>query len=494
MSTGIIKAGRNVWKSVRADQVMFLVDGKNYYRQLQDTLGRASRSIWIIGWDFNPFINLNAGNGGDALALGEFLRALVTANDALEIRILIWGEGPIYSGRTLRLFGPMEWASHPRITLQFDFVHPLRASHHQKLVCVDESLAFVGGMDLTAGRWDDRRHLPGNPERVTPDGNSYPPTHDVQTLVTGEAASALAEVARRRWRHSTGEHIPAHGPVHHEWPDGLQAHISGCKAGIALTEPGAFGRRRRTEIARLTYDAVNAAARCIYIEAQYLASPGLTRRLVRKLRDPNGPDVIIISTRTARGVFEQMTMGTRMARDIHKLRSADIFGRLSICYPVVPKEDGSEEEILIHSKVVIVDDHFLRVGSSNLNNRSEGFDTECDLAIEAEVDTTCRNAIVDLRNDLISEHLEVDKAHFAQAAEKTGSVVAALNALNNNDRGLRLLPAEPEAPGMLTKFVIAVLDPRMPYWPLQRLGPWVASLQRRFNKTLRAVLSLKRQS
>ena len=38
---------------------------------------------------------------------------------------------------------------------------------------------------------------------------------------------------------------------------------------------------------------------------------------------------------------------------------------------------------MVHSKVMIIDDRFLRVGSANLNNRSMGADTECDLAFEA---------------------------------------------------------------------------------------------------------------
>ncbi len=41
---------------------------------------------------------------------------------------------------------------------------------------------------------------------------------------------------------------------------------------------------------------------------------------------------------------------------------------------------------MVHSKVMIVDDGFLRVGSANLNNRSMGADTECDLAFEASCD------------------------------------------------------------------------------------------------------------
>ena len=41
---------------------------------------------------------------------------------------------------------------------------------------------------------------------------------------------------------------------------------------------------------------------------------------------------------------------------------------------------------MIHSKVMVVDDFLLRIGSANLNNRSMGTDTECDLAFAATGD------------------------------------------------------------------------------------------------------------
>ncbi|WP_052161768.1 phospholipase D-like domain-containing protein [Hoeflea sp. BAL378] len=477
----IIQPGRNVWETHPADKVLFLIDADAYFRQIQPVLKKARRSIWIVGWDFNPYIDLNQGGDGPACPLGSFLRSLVDDNDALEIRILIWGEGPIYSGRTLRFFQSMDWEDHPRIHLEFDLAHPVRASHHQKIVVADESLGFAGGMDLTAKRWDDRSHLPDNPLRVTPEGEPYPPVHDVQALVSGQAAAALANVARWRWKQATGDAVPAHGAVSHSWPSGPEPHIENCEVSIALTQPGVNGSTRRTEAVRLTCDAIARARDCIYIEAQYLASPRVARRLAAKLKQRSGPEVIIVAPQEARGALEQLAMGEGMARCVRRLRRADRHNRLRATYAVVPAEDGSEGEILIHAKVVIVDDRFVRVGSSNLNNRSEGLDTECDLAIEAQ-DDACRAAILDLRNDLLSEHLGAEKEELARQIELHGSVVAALDALNVGGRGLRPLEGKPVRYDLLASIGTAIIDPRMPYWPLQRLGAWPGSLVRRLRR------------
>lgn len=328
----------------------------------------------------------------------------------------------------------MGWEVHPRIHLRYDLTNPVRASHHQKIVAVDECFAFVGGMDLTAKRWDDRSHRADNPLRVTTEGEAYPPVHDVQVLVSGEVASALADVARWRWHRATDEQIPAHGCEPHAWPCNQPPQMEDCEAGIALTRPGTASSNRRTEAIRLTCDAIASATHCIYIEAQYLASWRVTRKLVARLKELAGPEVITVAPQTTRGALEQLTMGEAMARCVRRLRRADKHDRLRATYAVVPSRDDGEEEILIHSNVVIIDDRLVRVGSSNLNNRSEGFDTECDLVIEG-VNDACRSAIRDLRADLLSEHLDADKTELADLIDLHGSVITALDALNIRRRG-----------------------------------------------------------
>ncbi len=238
----VLQPGRNAWRCAGADRLSLLIDGDGYFPRLASVLGQAKRSIFIIGWDFNPDIRLTP-RDPDGPTIGALLRSLVDENDALEIRILVWGMGPVYSGKSLRMFGKMDWCDHPRIDLRFDFTHPLRASHHQKIVAIDDRTAFVGGIDLTARRWDDRDHAIDNPLRHSPDGTAYGPVHDMQAVVTGEVAKLLGDVARRRWKKSIGEDLQ---PLTAEsllpaadapWPTDLEPLLRNCPAGLALTEP-----------------------------------------------------------------------------------------------------------------------------------------------------------------------------------------------------------------------------------------------------------------
>jgi phosphatidylserine/phosphatidylglycerophosphate/cardiolipin synthase-like enzyme len=89
-----------------------------------------------------------------------------------------------------------------------------------------------------------------------------------------------------------------------------------------------------------------------------------------------------------------------------------------------------------------IDDTLLRVGSSNLNNRSMCFDTECDLAFEARwdspVDDQVRNTIVAVRNDLLCEHLGVQRDVFREALnDLSGSVLTAIRNLLGTGRSLK---------------------------------------------------------
>lgn len=469
----IIRVRRNAWRTAKADRLAVLVDGKEYFRRLEQVLPKARRSIWIVGWDFHPEILLSPDRDPSGEKLGPMLRRLVEENEALEVRILVWSMGPIYSSKSLKLYSDHQWADHPRIHLRFDTKHALRGSHHQKMVAIDDVLAFVGGIDLTAGRWDTSEHAFHSPLRTMPSGDPYPPVHDVQAAVSGAAARAVGDLIRERWRRATGEKLRAIAEARPIWPAGLKPEMEGCEIAIARSEPKLLGRIGRRETIRLTHDALKAARRHIYCETQYLASFAVGRTLARRLGEPDGPEIVIVVTSSSRGLVEQFVMGHNRDRLLRRLKQADKHDRLRVMYAVVP-DDAEEREVLVHAKVLIVDDRFVRVGSSNLNNRSEGLDTECDIAVEASTDAE-RSAIVALRNRLLAEHLDATPALVAAAMEETGSLVETLERLNIKRRGLRPFPVDAARGRTAPLFGTGLFDPKEPFWPLQKVRDRIGS-------------------
>ncbi len=473
----IIRPGKNVWRVGKAEQAAFLVDGSAYFSAMDAALRCARETIWIVGWDFNPDIRLRPRVSSETL--GELLLSLADARPELQIRILVWGMGPIYSGKSLKLFSKSNFSSHPQISLRFDLRHPLRGCHHQKLVAIDDSLGFLGGIDLTARRWDEPDHRIDNPLRKAPDGRPYSPVHDIQSMVSGEAARQIGDVARRRWARATGQTIQPLGADREAlWPAATSADLSEARTAIALTEPGLVGKRGRHEAFRLTRDAIRAARRHIYIETQYLASFGVARAIGRRLKEQNGPEVVVLVTKSSHGLIEKLTMGGNRDRLIRRLKRIDKHDRLRVLYAVIPDGQGGEREITIHSKVIIVDHTFVRIGSSNLNNRSEGLDTECDLAFEAGNAAHC-DAILALRHKLMAEHLDTTPELVAETVAASKSLISTIDALNKQPRGLRDFAVDIANGGISPFPGTAIVDPRRPFRPLHRARLWLGALQTR---------------
>jgi phosphatidylserine/phosphatidylglycerophosphate/cardiolipin synthase-like enzyme len=187
--------------------------------------------------------------------------------------------------------------------------------------------------------------------------------------------------------------------------------------------------------------------------------------LAESLARTRGPDIVVVTPRPMHGWMERFVMSKNRDRLLRHLRRADRHHRLRVFYPVVPGKEGGTCQVMVHSKVVIIDDEYLRIGSANLNNRSMGLDTECDIVIEAHDDAS-RRAIARVRERLVGEHLDVNPEAVAEATKAHGSFRRAVDDLNRNRRGLRPFP-EVKLDGPVHAVVGTwLLDPSRPLQPL----------------------------
>lgn len=453
----------------RAQRVAFLVDGEAVFGAVADALERAQSSVWLLGWDFHSAVRLRRGDPqGRPDELVALLDALARERPSLHVRVLAWDFAMLYALEReflpLLRFGAK---THRRVHFAMDSEHPLTASQHQKLVVVDDAIAFAGGFDLTAHRWDTRAHLPDDPRRVTPAGKPYPPFHDVQIAVDGQAACALATLARERWQRATGRSVRPTKPQGDPWPPKLEPQVRDVAVGIARTLPSHRGKPEAREVEALYRASIAAARRWIYIENQYLTSPRIAGWLAERLRETEGPEVVIVGPRENAGWLEESTMGVLRDRAVRDLREADRHDRLRVLYPHLSNLPEGQT-LNIHSKVMVLDDSFARVGSSNLSNRSLGLDTECDIALEAEGQEPVREAIAGFRNDLLAEHLGTTPARVAAELERTGSLVGAVDALCGGARTLRSLELDASHWTAEALEAVGTIDPEHPV-PLEEL-------------------------
>jgi phosphatidylserine/phosphatidylglycerophosphate/cardiolipin synthase-like enzyme len=118
---------------------------------------------------------------------------------------------------------------------------------------------------------------------------------------------------------------------------------------------------------------------------------------------------------------------------------------------------------------MVIDDDFLRIGSSNLNNRSEGLDTECDVAIESRDERTSA-MIAEVRDGVLAEHLGVTPGMVRRVVSAERSLFKVIDKLNTNARTLVEIPGLFRRGPTSPVFGTWLLDPPAPLLSRLRLG------------------------
>lgn len=388
----------------------------------------AKHTIFFVGWDFDARIALGHPKVDDGAprGVGDFLLWLAHRTPGLEIRILLWSPAPLASwARSANLPYLLRWKWNRQISVRLDGKHPLGSSHHQKMLVIDDAVAYCGGIDVTMDRWDTREHLDDNPDRRRPNGKPYGPWHDISSRFTGPAARALGELCRHRWTRAGGADVPLVEPVPVREEAAPHVSFGKVELAIARTSPAYQRETAVTEIEQLALDMINAAKRTVYAESQYFASRAIAQAIARRLGEPDGPEIILINPTTSDNWLGQIAMDTARARLAESLRRHDTYGRFRIYHPITAKG----QPIYVHAKLMIVDDQHLRVGSSNINNRSMRFDQECDVALEAGSSDALSARITSFRNDLLAEHLGTTPETIEQTIQQQGSLIAAIELL-----------------------------------------------------------------
>lgn len=470
----LLTAGTTCWRVEQAPRAALLIDIDAYFAAAKAALLKARSTIHLLNWAFDPDTLLNpqpGGAGPDDDRIGPFLVKLARERPELDVRILCWQSSfPIAA--TQRFFPHRAKRCFEGTPVRFllDATVPLGACHHQKVMVIDDQLAFCGGGDICPDRWDTAEHLDDDPRREKSTGSEadFPSRHEVMVMVDGEPARALGALFRERWRRATGETPPPSNPEPQDlWPAAVTAQLNGVAAGISRTAPAWRHHPEVRENEALHLAAIASARRCIYLENQYITSPLVAEALARRLSEPDGPEVVLISTEHSPSWFDQMTMDRTRSLFLRRLQAADDYGRLHAFVPRTQKG----RLIIVHAKLSIIDDTLLRVGSANLNNRSGGFDTECDLSIEASADDrAARAAIAELRTRLLAHWLGVPPRMMQTAIDAAGGAGAAVEQLRQEGHG-RLAPLEPQRLGPLAA-VIASFHLGDPSAPSDSWRPW----------------------
>ena len=455
----------NVWRVEQAGRFSGLIDGAAYFGAVRQAAVKAQQSIMIMGWDLDSRTRLvgESGKPDDRYPaeLAAFLSALVDERPSLNVYLLLWDYSLLYA--TEREAFPLislQWKTPPRVHFSLDNQVPLGSSQNQKIVVVDDCVAFSGGLDLTSRRWDTPKHHIHNRWRVDPAGKPYRPFHDVQAIVDGDAARALSEIVRERWRCVTAQQLPSVRSKDDPWPANVQPDFTDVSVGIARTQPAIENTREIREAERLFLDSIDTAERSLFIENQYFTSSLVAERIARRMQARPELEVLLIGPQNHESWVEARTMRNGRIRFMRTFAEAGVGERVRLVYPHVVQGKTSTDTMM-HSKVMIIDDQFLRIGSANLNNRSMGTDTECDLAIDAS-SAKERAQILDVRDRLLADHCGTTPEEVARFSASGNGLLEAARTLSGAGHSLRTVDDGEPDPEEMARYVEGIADPERP--------------------------------
>jgi phosphatidylserine/phosphatidylglycerophosphate/cardiolipin synthase-like enzyme len=367
-----------------------LVDGANALPVMARAIADAKRFVHVSGWHLAPAFEMVRGQPRGAIGV-----LLAEMAETIDVRVLVWSGAPVpvfhptrkevaEALENLRRDTRIQAHGDPR-------EHPLHC-HHEKTIVVDGEVAFVGGIDLTddgGDRYDSSEHVARR--RIG--------WHDVATRLRGPVVADVNDHFRLRWRELTGEQLPA-TPA----PAPAGEHTLQIVRTIA---EGMYDAKPRGEfrIFESYLRALRSARELIYIENQFLWAPEVVSILADKLRHPPTPEfrlVVLLPVKANNGAEDTRgQIGVLVGADGGQKRMlAATIRSLS------PSRDRADP-LYVHAKVCIIDDHWLIIGSANLNAHSLFNDTEmCVVSDDRELARKTRVR-------LWSEHLECDESAVA---------------------------------------------------------------------------------
>lgn len=373
------------WPTRAGNTVDVLLDGEEALPAMVEAITAAKSHVHIAGWHTSP--DFRPTRGPDARTLREILADVA---ERVPVRMLMWGGPPLPVFQPTRRMARDACAgltTGTRVRCVLDNRERTMHCHHEKIVVVDDEVAFVGGIDFTAlqgDRHDSTHHLPDRPLGW----------HDVATRLRGPVVADVATHFVQRWSEVAGERLAA--PV-------VPAPVAESPVRVVRTVPERtyrFARRGEFSILDAYLCALRSAKSLVYLENQFLWSAEVADVLAGLLTDPPGEAfrmVLVLPRRPSDGAdTTRGQLGQLVAADAGR-------GRL-LATTVSAREGGRTGPLYVHAKVGIVDDTWLTVGSANLNEHSLFNDTEVNVVVGD------RDVVRRTRLRLWAEHLETTVA------------------------------------------------------------------------------------
>ena len=282
-------------------------------------------------------------------------------------------------------------------TPQFIDVPVYAASWHQKSIVLDGQVAYVSGFNSKQTDWDGRNHLLYDPRRTEYDASEaerseiidldamapLPPRSDYGVRIEGPLVYSIESHYAERWNQAIDEEVTF--AEHASELDDLEANPEvedGVMAQLNLTTPDG-----KASIFESHRNAIQQATDYIFIEDQYFRAPLLNDFIYDRMIDE--PDLVLIVVTMA---VDELDPGLKYTYLSHERFAADFPDRYLLLQLrndalilrdnlIFDEVDYDNVPLYLHSKLRMIDDRYLSVGSCNMNNRGYKYEGEMNVSI-----------------------------------------------------------------------------------------------------------------
>lgn len=411
------------YKDIPVKGIQFLHSSEEYYKTLKEYLGEAKKFVYIAGWDFDHRIILDR-KSEDNTNLADYLNSLTLKNPELRVKISIWNAGAFDLNRHIENSEILNENPNIEISL-LDSVSDI-SSYHDKFVIIDDSIVFVGGIDLSKERWDDSDHNVENNYRINPNGESYPPYFDMQLLLYGkQITECFYQIASERESQNILTNLTNNEKKN------LVLDQKNKKVNILRTRNSFEESKPSLYQIKDTYvDLIRKAKDYIYIENQYFSNEEIGNEIEKRLSEEDCPEIIIVLPGSNSGVVEDYVFLTKRDTIIYNLQRQDKYNKLSVFSIYF------DEKATLHSKLMIVDGKSFLIGSANLSNRSFFYDSETNVLLEEKQKANYLKEIVLKR---LTSFLKCPEKELTSKIEKHSSLSKGIKEINDKTKALKEL-------------------------------------------------------
>lgn len=399
--------------------VAVTIDGKDTFEQMYDHMLQAEKSILIANYDLDPHLRfarsypttlrpspirsscnrplftLHIDPESRRYSLQDLL--IKKAREGVEVKALVWQprmvlrmlpgadergiDGRADDVETLNAIAKGVGMD-DRLEVRVDSTAPtLTSAHHEKIMVIDGTVGFCGGLDLSRGKWDLSTH---DYESSLRDPGAEP-WHDVHVAVRGPVVADIERHFWQRWAYSETRNARKARAVRVAPRSSPQGSVSviALRTWKELDRNGGI-KAWYAEMFRKATDG-------IYIENQFpFQSKFLTGLLAKRLQEARDLKAVIVGPMEPNLPGLVGSMIAKMSvndvnRNLARLRKA-AEGRVATLSLISQHSTmpNMRKQIYVHSKVMTVDDRWMTVGSANLDKNGLKDSSELNLGITSE--------------------------------------------------------------------------------------------------------------